>query len=388
MGRSSPEQWKLILVPFSWLYGLGVWIRNSLYDTGLIPSKGFNIPTLVVGNITVGGTGKTPHIEYLADLLKENFRVAVLSRGYRRKTKDFMMATASSATREIGDEPCQVKSRFPDVTVAVDRDRVHGIRELMKQNPPIEVVLLDDAFQHRALRPGFAILLIDFNRPMVRDRLLPAGRLREPAINRKRANMILVTRSPEAIKPIEMREFVNRLGLELGQYLFFTTMEFGELIPVFGKDRTDNAQTSGDAQVSGAAQASGAAQPGAVLVVSGVADPSTLVDYAASLSEHVSVLSFRDHHNYSAGDVERIHALAGELQKKHGYIMVLTTEKDAVKLRELDMPGDLRKIMVAVRIKVKFLNADGPNFEKKIINYVTSNKRSSILYQGQNKRSS
>jgi tetraacyldisaccharide 4'-kinase len=230
-GRDS---WRLILTPFSWLYGFVIWFRNSLYDNGLMKITGFNLPVISVGNITVGGTGKTPHVEYLVDLLNREYRVAILSRGYRRKTRDFRVVSEGSKTRECGDEPLQMKLRFPEALVAVDRERVNGVKELMKLAPPVEVVVLDDAYQHRPIRPGLSILLIDFNRPINRDRLLPAGRLREPSRNRNRANLILVTRTPERIRPIEMREYVNRLGLHVGQHLYFTCIRYDRLMPVFG----------------------------------------------------------------------------------------------------------------------------------------------------------
>jgi tetraacyldisaccharide 4'-kinase len=369
MNRNSRNRWILILVPFSWLYGLAVWIRNTLFDNGLIRVTGFNIPIISIGNITVGGTGKTPHVEYLAEQLKKEYRVATLSRGYKRKTRDFRVASADSSTPEIGDEPVQMKKRFPDVVVAVDRDRVNGVRELMKLDPPLEAIVLDDAFQHRSIRPGFSILLIDYNRPMVSDHLLPAGRLREPAVNRNRANMILVTKSPPGIKPIEMREYVNRLGLELGQHLFFTTMQHGELVPVFNDAPPRELQYFKE-------------QAGGVLVVSGIADPGSLMEYAREISTKVELIRFPDHHRYSGKDVNRIRGKAEDMTASRQEILILTTEKDATKLRELDLPQPLRELMYAVRIRVHFLNNDKENFDKQIISYVTSNKRSSILHQG------
>jgi tetraacyldisaccharide 4'-kinase len=369
MGQPSVKNWKLILIPFSWLYGIVVWIRNSLYDNGLIRSTAFNIPTILVGNITVGGTGKTPHVEYLVGLLKDHYAVATLSRGYLRKTREFRVASLDSTTREIGDEPRQIKNRFPDVTVAVDRKRVHGIEELMKLAPPLDVIVLDDAFQHRSLKAGFSILLIDYNRPMVSDQLLPAGMLREPAINRNRAQMILVTKSPVDIKPIEMREYVNRLGLELGQHLFFTTMVFGDLFPVFPdvvpKD-LEHHRTNAHG----------------VLMVSGVVHPGQLKEYAGEISNNIEEIRFPDHHRYSVKDLEQIHSRVQKMGGADGEVLILTTEKDAVKLRELDVTESIRSAMYAIRIHVKFLNGDQENFEKQINNYVTSNKRSSILHQG------
>ncbi len=368
MNRSSRFKWSVVLIPFSWLYGLVIWIRNTLYDNNLIKATGFSIPTISVGNITVGGTGKTPHVEYLVDLIKNQYPVAILSRGYKRRTRDFQIVSEKSASWEVGDEPLQLKNRFPDVTVAVDRKRVNGVRELMKPIPRMEVIVLDDAYQHRSIRAGYSILLIDYSRPILSDRLLPAGMLREPAINRHRAQMILVTRSPRDLKPIEMREFVNRMSLGIGQHLFFTTMHYEDLIPVFA-----GVEPKGLESVKNHA--------GGILIVSGIANPGTLYEFAKEISEQVEEIRLGDHHRYTAKDVKRIQAKLEEMGGSRSKVLILTTEKDAVKLREMEMPESIRNALYAVRIRVQFLNNDQEKFEKQIISYVASNKRSSILYK-------
>jgi tetraacyldisaccharide 4'-kinase len=370
MSKTGLYKWKLVLIPFSWLYGLVIWIRNSLYDTGFIRSEEFNIPLISVGNITVGGTGKTPHVEYLAELLQSEFRVATLSRGYKRRTRDFRIAATGSTVSEIGDEPLQIKKRFPGIEVAVDRKRANGIRELMQLAPRLEVILMDDAFQHRSIKPGLSILLIDYARPLDRDRLLPAGMLREPAANRKRANIILVTRSPERIKAIELREYVKGLDLSMGQHLFFTSMRYGELSPVFPETPVRDAAWFKK-------------QVGAVLIVAGIANPRPLRQYARSINTHIRELFFPDHHRYREKDMEKISGTFRELKKQHKEVLVLTTEKDAMRLRDHDPEEDLRKALHAVRIHVHFLNDDKNEFDRQILNYVNSNKRSSILYQGE-----
>jgi len=368
--KSTKPYWKYILLPFSWLYGLGVWIRNRLFDLEILKSTGFNIPLISVGNITVGGTGKTPHVEYLAALLGEEFSVATLSRGYKRRTRDFRLARLDSTVSEIGDEPLQIKRRFPEMTVAVDRKRVNGVESLLKHSPPVEVILLDDAFQHRSIKPGFSILLMDYNRPIHKDSLLPAGRLREPAINRSRANIILVTRSPERLKPIELREYVNHLGLSIGQHLYFTSMRYGELTPVFpGSKKRDKSWFK--------------AQVGGVVIVAGIAQPRPLRQYARSISTNISELFFSDHHAYTHKDLEKISAAYQELKKGAKEILVLTTEKDAMRLRDHQPEKDLQDAIHAVRIHVHFLNDDKDDFDRQIFNYVSSNKRSSILYKGE-----
>ena len=371
MNKTGHNNWKVVLIPFSWLYGAVIWIRNSLYDNGFLKSSGFNIPLISVGNITVGGTGKTPHVEYLAGLLDSEFSVATLSRGYKRKTRDFKIASIESTANEIGDEPLQIKKRFPGITVAVDRKRSNGIELLMKQAPPVEVILMDDAYQHRSVKPGLSILLIDYTRPIDSDRLLPSGMLREPASNLNRANIILVTRSPERIKPMELREYVNRMDLSIGQHLYFTTMRYGDLSPVFPDTiRRDAAWFK--------------KQVGGVLIVTGIANPRPLRQYARSINTNMVELSFPDHHHYSRRDIEKISSTYHELKKSHQEILVLTTEKDAMRLRDHDPEPEVRDALHAVRIYVHFLNDDKDAFDQQIVNYVNSNKRSSILYQGEN----
>jgi tetraacyldisaccharide 4'-kinase len=363
--------WKLVLIPFSWLYGLVIWIRNSLYDHGLFTSSAFQVPLISVGNITVGGTGKTPHVEYLAGLLKDEFHVATLSRGYKRRTRDFRIVSANSRVQEVGDEPLQIKRRYPDITVAVDRNRVNGVDRLMKQSPPVEVILLDDAYQHRAIKPGLSILLMDYARPVNRDRLLPAGRLREPASRRSRAHIILVTKSPERIKPNELREYVNRLGLSLNQHLFFTTMHYGELSPVFPETTPGNAGWFKK-------------KVGGVLLVTGIANPRPLRQYARGIHTKLTELNFPDHHQFTAKDMEKITRTFHEMKAIHQEILVLTTEKDAMRLREHKPEQALRDAFYAIPIYVHFLNDDKDEFDRQILSYVNSNKRSSILYQREN----
>lgn len=368
MSNTGFNTWSILLSPLAWLYGLVIWIRNALYDQGILISTGFNIPIISVGNLTVGGTGKTPHVEYLAQLLlEEGLNVATLSRGYKRKTRDFRIASSGSTALEIGDEAMQVKNRFPMLTVAVDRKRVNGIQILMKLSPPVDVILLDDAYQHRSLKPGLSILLIDYTRPIDKDQLLPAGRLREPAANRNRANIILVTRSPERVKPIEFREYVNRIEPSIGQHLYFTTMKYGDLLPVYPETQAKAGSWFKEHMEE-------------ILIVSGIANPRHLRQYARSISTKISEISFPDHHRYSRKDLQLITDRFNELKKNNSEVLVLTTEKDAMRFREHAPDQALKNAMYAIRIHVHFLNEDKEEFDKHIRSYVNSNKRSSILY--------
>ena len=223
----------IFLYPISVLYGLITGFRNLLYDYRIIPSIEFRFPVICVGNITVGGTGKTPHTEYLVELLRKNFKVATLSRGYKRETRDFRIATSSAMVREIGDEPVQIFRNFPDVIVTVDRNRVNGVKRILKEYPETEVIILDDGFQHRKLTPGFSILLSDFERPFIRDHMLPYGNLRESKINMRRADIILITKSPEDLSAIQRRLIVKEINKSANQNLYFTSIRYKAPIAVF-----------------------------------------------------------------------------------------------------------------------------------------------------------
>ena len=195
------------LLPFSWLYGLGVGIRNTLFDLGILKSRSFDVPVISVGNITVGGSGKTPHVEYLIRLLHNKYRVAVLSRGYKRKTKGFILADENSTMKDIGDEPYQMHSKFKDVSIAVDRNRCNGIERITtdEATKDTDVILLDDAYQHRYVKPGINILLVDYHRLIIYYKLLPAGRLRESKEGKTRADIVIVTKCPKDLKPMSFR---------------------------------------------------------------------------------------------------------------------------------------------------------------------------------------
>ena len=369
MIKPGHHNWKVIFIPFSWLYGFVVRIRNILFDTGIFTSTGFDIPVISVGNIQVGGTGKTPHVEYLVELLSPRFTIATLSRGYKRRTTGFWIASEASSPREVGDEPLQIKRRFPGITVAVDRNRANGIKLLMEQAPPVDIILLDDAYQHRSVKPGLSILLIDYSRPPGSDRLLPAGMLREPASNRSRADIILVTRFPENLKPIEMQEYEKRLGLFPGQHLYFTTMRYGELLPVYqGAPDRDAAWFKNSV--------------GAVLIVAGIANPHPLEQFARSINPNVFELFFPDHHDFSHSDMANILARYRDLKKSHNEVLVLTTEKDSARLLDHEPEPGLKNAFYSVRIHVHILDDDKDEFDRQILNYVDTNKRSSILCQG------
>jgi tetraacyldisaccharide 4'-kinase len=346
MPLPARNNYSILLYPFSLIYGFVIWIRNSLFDIGILTSVEFPIPIISVGNITVGGTGKTPHTEFLVELLKDEFKVATLSRGYKRKTRKFVLASSDSEVRDIGDEPVQIKQKFPDIHVAVDRKRVNGIKELMKRIPDLDVILLDDAYQHRYVKPGLSILLIDYNRPISEDYLLPAGRLREHIYEKRRANTVLITKCPDRLKPIELRIIFKDLKLYPFQHLFFTKLSYGEPVPVFIE--TSNPPNLSDMK---------SARPG-ILMVTGIAGPRLYKKHLRGISTNINEMTYPDHHEFSGKDVDRIQQSFKDMDEKEK--LIFTTEKDATRLRKFtNIEPSIRDRMFYIPIGVQILNEDG-----------------------------
>jgi len=273
---------KIFLYPISLLYGLITNIRNLLYDAGILSSVEFHFPVICVGNITVGGTGKTPHTEYLTGLLRGTFKLAILSRGYKRKTRDFRIASSSSLVRDIGDESMQIFRKFPEVIVTVDRNRVHGVDRILQEYPETEVIILDDAFQHRRITPGYSILLSDFDRLFVRDHMLPYGNLRENKVNMRRADIILITKSPENISPIQRRLIVKEVDKSPYQNLYFTSFKYDPPVPVFETHKHENTK-SHISETNGCG----------IVLITGIANPQPLKEYLSRVTVKLFILSFR-----------------------------------------------------------------------------------------------
>ncbi len=351
----------IFLYPLSLLYGLITGFRNFLYNAEILKSHSFPIPVVSVGNLTVGGTGKTPMTEYLADLLVKDFDVAVLSRGYMRKTRGFLFATESSRSEDIGDEPLQIARKFPEITVAVDRRRVHGVREILQKKPDTGVIILDDAFQHRSITPGFSILLSDFNRLMIHDHILPYGNLRESLANMKRADIILITKVPETITPIQRRLIFKEIQKAPYQELFFTSIKYKTPFPVFDDFKAEKNIFSRRVLPD-------------IVLVTGIANPGHLVDYLQKLSGEIIQLPFGDHHRFNNRDIEKISEAWESLRSSRKYL--ITTEKDAVRLREFtNIAEPIRKTFYYIPIGIHFLNNDKEEFDNLIIEYVRKNKR-------------
>ena len=357
---------KKSLLPFSWIYGLAVWIRNKLFDWKILSAAEFPVPIISVGNIAVGGTGKTPHIEYLIDLLKSSYKVAVLSRGYKRKTSGFVLAGANASFQTVGDEPYQLYRKFPDILVAVDAKRKRGIKKLLAL--PAEtrpnVILLDDAFQHRYVMPSLSIVLMSSYRMIYDDKLLPAGRLREPSVNISRAQIVIVTKCPSDYKPFDFRIIAKNLHLFPYQSLFYTSFEYGLLHPVF----PNNTETMPLPALS----------TRTALVIAGIANPE---DFAEKINEYAletKCIRYRDHHSFTNENYEHIASFYKTMPA--GNTFIIMTEKDAVRIEDHPaLDEEMKSRMFYLPIEVVFHLEQQSLFNKKIENHVRNLTRNRIM---------
>ncbi len=357
-----PQRWiryllSPILLPFSLFYGLFVWCRNKLFDWQVIRSVKFELPVISIGNITVGGTGKTPHAEYLISLLSSDYKTAMLSRGYKRKTQGFILANDDKSLEDIGDEPYQVFSKFKDAYIAVDPDRVDGIKRLIKEIRGLQVIILDDAFQHRYVKPGISIVLIDSNRPVYKDFLLPFGELREQKSSLRRADIVIITKVSDNLNAEEDTCWKKNFKLNQSQKLFFTAYEHTGLKPVFENNR----QKIQLAELTDHFYE--------ILLVTGIANPKPLVQYLSSVGCKLICMRFPDHHEYTSDDLFKIQKNFEPIKSNHK--LILTTEKDSVKLKKLDdLPASLKDCMYYVPINVKFMDGKKNEFDELIRGYV------------------
>lgn len=359
------------LRPLSWLYGMVVAIRNMMFDCGILHSESFDVPIISVGNITVGGTGKTPHSEYLVKLLQDQFQIAILSRGYKRKSRGFVLATPDTTMPEIGDEPFQMKQKFPGIHLAVDKNRRRGIHRLVDDEgiqPATDIVILDDAYQHRYVTPGISILLMDYHRLICFDALLPAGRLREHQCNKRRADIVIVTKCPETITPMERRGIERTLELYPWQGLFFSTFKYGQLYNVFAPTLPKIAlEQLKEKQY-------------AVLLLTGIGSPEQM-EYDLKQYTEFKSLKFSDHHNYRAKDIRQIESAFAELKGENR--LIITTEKDATRLLQCNFSEEVRASLYALPLEVVIMN-DEKYFNDLIIGYVRKNSRHSTLLKRKN----
>lgn len=305
---------RFLLFPFAILYDLVTTIRNYFYDKGIFKSTSFNIPVISVGNLSVGGTGKTPQIEYLIRLLQENKKVAVLSRGYKRKTKGFVLLNDSHTAEGVGDEPLQFFKKFSNtsnISIAVDANRVNGIQQLQKLVNP-DVILLDDAFQHRKVKAGFYVLLTKYNDLYTNDFILPTGNLRESRRGAKRANMVVVTKCPENLSEAEQQEITKKLKIKKGQDVFFSSISY-------------HSKTKGDHYID----VDKLNAYDEIVLITGIANPAPLLQFLEEKECIINHLKFPDHHDFSDKDLEKIKS---NIRSKSEKKLLLTTEKDYMRL--------------------------------------------------------
>ncbi len=348
------------LLPLSWLYGAGVNFRNALFEMGILQSRRFSTPVISVGNITCGGTGKTPFVEYLIRLLRKRFKVAVLSRGYKRRSDGYILASLDTPMQVIGDEPWQLRQKFRNIYVAVDKDRVRGISTLCtdSQTKDVEVVLLDDAYQHRYVEPGINILLVDYHRLITSDELLPAGRLREPAENKDRASIVVVTKCPFNITPMDYRVIQKNLDLRPYQKLFFSAIKYSSMKGLF----TDNERNIESLRPEEA-----------VLLLTCIAVPEQMRQDLGRYTRKLTSVSFPDHHYFSSDDVQEINMRFKSLPSPR---VAVTTEKDATRLlRTKGLSDELCKSLYVLPVRVEILRGEAELFNNKIMNYVLKNRR-------------
>ena len=355
---------KAILAPIALLYGLAVKFRNWLFDNKILKSKEVDCPTICVGNLTVGGTGKTPHVEYLVQLLSSHFSVATLSRGYKRKSKGFLYVEPESTSELVGDEPLQLKTKFHAVTVAVDGNRVRGAQRIVRDQNQIDVIILDDAFQHRYIKPGYSILLTDYSNLITKDFFLPMGKLRDSLSEKKRADCIIVTKCPRNISKIEQQKILKELSPASYQAVYFTTLDYGNPCPVF-PEHASNFNPSKETQT---------------IAIAGIANPAPFFSYVEQHTSLLRKLAFPDHFAYSE---KKINAIFEKLNRFEGNNKaIVTTEKDAVRLKSLNQLDDqVKRIFFYVPVRVVFCGEAASDFNHKIETYVNKSKGNHSFYK-------
>ncbi|MEW7292509.1 tetraacyldisaccharide 4'-kinase [Aquimarina sp. 2304DJ70-9] len=327
-----------ILFPIVPIYYIVTWLRNKMYDLGIKKSKSYDFPVIAVGNLSVGGTGKSPMVEYLIKLLKDKVQLATLSRGYKRESEGFQLVSLSSTAKEVGDEPLQFKTKFNDVIVGVDSDRRNGIANLRSIQSKPEVIVLDDAYQHRKVKAGLYILLTPYYDLYNTDIVLPTGNLREPRKGADRADIIVVTKCPKDVSSVKMEEIAEKLDAKSEQSLFFATIEYGDQI--IGISETKSIDWLQDISFT---------------LVTGIANPTPLLEYYTSLGLKFNHISFPDHHNFTDK----------ELKELAHHETIVTTEKDYVRL----VPNLSGNSLWYQPIKMKFVK-DGHSFDDLVCGFI------------------
>jgi tetraacyldisaccharide 4'-kinase len=353
---------RLLLFPFSILYGIGVLLRNLAYDFGLLKSIRFQLPVISVGNLAVGGSGKSPMTEYLINLLKWNFTLAMVSRGYGRKTTGFRFVDENDTVEKSGDEPLQIKRKFEGITVVVCESRVEAIEQIEWEN---DLIILDDAFQHRAVNPGLSILLFEYSSFQKFQFLLPAGNLREPMLQKKRADIVVVTKCPQTLDEPQRQNIASTLNLNVNQSLFFSYLKYGKLKSVY-EDRISRPMNSLN-------------NASTIILLSGIANPKPLIDVLHGSEAKLIHHEYPDHHNFTEKNIAKLVREISELEE--GDNLIITTEKDAQRLNSNKFKNQLKGIPVFyLPVEADFNEPEKTSFNNLIINYAKESAVDRRLY--------
>jgi tetraacyldisaccharide 4'-kinase len=345
---------RILLFPLSLVYFVVIYLRNRLYDKGILKSASFNLPLVCIGNIAAGGTGKSPMTEYLVRELKSHFQIATLSRGYKRKTKGYALANENSTALEIGDEPMQFHLKFPDTPIAVGEERLEAIPQLLHDKPATQVIILDDAFQHRAVKAGMNIVLTDCNNLYTRDWYLPTGDLRDERSSIKRADIIVVTKCNPGLSAPERQAILDEIEPLPGQAVFFTTIRYGQPYHIISKK---NVQVTGNVEV---------------LLVTGIANPGPLKTLLQERSKTYYEMAYNDHHIFTIDDLKDMQKRFNSIQANDK--IILTTEKDAVRLVKFEHELAAMPVYV-VPIELEFLFNDAHSFNGLIGTFIKEFKK-------------
>ena len=353
------KSFRILLLPFAIIYGFIISVRNYLYDSNKLKSATFNFPIICVGNLAVGGTGKSPMVEYLIRLLKDDYSIATLSRGYKRKTRGYVLASDKTTALEIGDEPMQFHKKFPGVAVAVGEERIVAVPHLLQDKPNLQAIILDDAFQHREINAGFNILLTEYENRFANDFFLPTGDLRDEKKSYKRANIIVITKCPGELSEEKKTELLYEIHAWPGQQVYFTKIVYGIPYHIFNTEKIYNLTEDVE-----------------VLLVCGIANPRPLKEYLHNESKTYYQLSFNDHHIFNIDDLNNIKEKFNEIDEPNK--IILTTEKDAVRFTKFARELENLPLYV-LPIHHEFLFNEGKLFDKSVSSYIKTHYKNKKL---------
>jgi tetraacyldisaccharide 4'-kinase len=349
---------RLFLLPFAIIYEIVTRLRNWLFDWKILSSRTFPLPVISVGNLSAGGTGKTPHTEYLIRLLSNDYQIATLSRGYGRKTRGFRIANENDNAGTIGDEPSQFYNKFPEITVSTDEKRRRGITSLLNLKPELDLIIMDDAFQHRYVKPGLSILLTDYHKLYSKDYPLPLGTLREARSGARRADLIVVTKTPNVLSPFDRELIVDSLKPKSHQQIFFSFVKYGEIRSVWNPEEVIDTATKFSV----------------IILVAGIANPYPLEFELRNRCSDLIVLRYKDHHKYTSVDFEQISRNYSDIYTRNK--LLVTTEKDAMRMLDPEVKEMASQLpFFYVPMEVDFHHSDKEKFDNTVINYVRTNKR-------------